>query len=269
MMKMDDKLYYQPPKKKHNPIRFLVAMLLFAIILFVGIEIYRLYASNLDTENSNINSTSLQQNTNSVSSNTNSAPPPAKIVTTIPEKANLKVPFTTQAPLVNWDALHEEACEEASLIMYKHFLKGTDIESPNTAEKEIQDLVAFEEQNGYKIDVTVSELNEIAKKYYGIKSGRIIKNATLDDIKQEIASGRPVIIPAAGKMLQNPNFKNGGPVYHMLVVKGYDKDGFVTNDPGTRKGEYYRYSFDILYNAIHDWDSNDITNGGKNVLVFD
>lgn len=264
---MDDKLYYQPPKRQHNPTRFLVAMLLFAIILLLCVEIYRLYLSGFDTEIADNSSKSVViENSNS---NNSSSVGTSQTVTHIPEKANLKVPFTTQAPLANWDALHEESCEEASLIMYRHFLNGTDIESPDSAEKEIQDLVAFEEQNGYKIDVTVAELNEIARRFYGLTNGRVIKNPSLDDIKREIASGRPVIIPAAGKMLQNPNFKNGGPVYHMLVVKGYGKDGFITNDPGTRKGEYYEYSYDILFNAIHDWDSNEILNGEKNVLVFD
>lgn len=267
MRQMEDKLYYQPPKKHHNPIRFLVAALLFAIILFVGIEVYRLYGSNFVDPNLENNPIVAQKNANA-NSNTNNVPPPPKTVTEIPEKAMLKVPFTTQAPLVNWDALHEEACEEASLVMYYHFLKGKDIETPDSAEKEIQELVAFEQQNGYKIDVTVAELNEIAKSHYGLTSGHVIKNATMDDIKREIASGRPVIVPASGKMLQNPNFKNGGPVYHMLVIKGYDKDGFITNDPGTRKGEYYRYSYDILYDAIHDWDPNNISNGGKNILIF-
>lgn len=268
---MDDKLYYQPPKKQLNPVRFLVAMLLFAIILLVGTEAYRLYASNFINRSDNLNSNLAvtPKNTNTNSSNTNKVPGAPKTVTEIPEKAALKVPFTTQAPLANWDALHEESCEEASLIMYYHFMNGTDIESPDTAEKEIQDLVAFEEKNGYAVDVTTTQLNEIASKYYGMKTGRVIKNATMDDIKREVASGRPVIVPAAGKMLDNPNFKDGGPVYHMLVIKGYDKDGFITNDPGTRKGEYFRYSFDNLYNAIHDWDPSNIQNGGKNVLVFD
>lgn len=267
---MDDKLYYKPAKKQHNPVRFLVAVLLSAVILIVGIEIYRLYASNFVDKNQdltpNYTVTNSNENSNVTNTNTNKTP---TAVTVIPEKASLKVPFTTQAPLVNWDALHEEACEEASLIMYHHFVTGTDFESTTSAEKEIQDLVAFETQNGYNVDVTTTELSQIASKYYGMNSGRVIKNASIDDIKKEIASGRPVIVPAAGKLLQNPNFKNGGPNYHMLIIKGYDQTNFITNDPGTRKGEYYTYTFDVFYNAIHDWDSTNIQNGGKNVLVFD
>lgn len=190
-------------------------------------------------------------------------------VVALPEQALLNVPFTSQAPLANWDATHEETCEEASLLMVKHYIKGTTFGSTNQADSELLDLVAWEEANGYKIDVTTTELSQIAKSKYGLSTGRVKKNATIDDIKREIANGHPVIVGAAGKVLPNPNFRNGGPNYHMLVVKGYDKDGFITNDPGTRLGNNFRYTFDAFYNAIHDWDPNNILNGGKNYLVFD
>jgi hypothetical protein len=70
-----------------------------------------------------------------------------------------------------------------------------------------------------------------------------------------LVSGKLVIIPAAGRLLGNPNFSGQGPIYHMLVVRGFDnKTGeFITNDPGTRKGEGYRYKYSVLINAIHDW----------------
>jgi hypothetical protein len=100
-------------------------------------------------------------------------------------------------------------------------------------------------------------------------TGRVVHDVTINSIKTEIAAGRPVIIPAAGKVLPNPNFKDGGPNYHMLVVKGYDANGFITNDPGTRLGENFRYTYDALINAIHDWDPTNILNGQKAFLVFD
>jgi len=190
---------------------------------------------------------------------------PAKL----PDTFTIKVPFTTQAPLVNWDSAHEEACEEASLIMVHHFIDKTTIISKESAETEIQDLLTYEAGNGYAVDVTVKELNQIAKSYYSLSKGRVVADATIDKIKAEIAANRPVIIPAAGKMLGNPNFQNGGPIYHMLVITGYEGDEFIVNDPGTRKGENYRYKQDILFTAIHDWNKDDINNGAKNFLVFD
>lgn len=186
-----------------------------------------------------------------------------------PEQALLEVPFLVQAPFANWDELHEEACEEASLIMLKHYIKKEKITSKEQADAEITQLIGLETNSGYKVDATTGELSEIANKFFGLKTGRVKTNATIEDIKKEISSGRPVIVPAAGKILPNPNFRNGGPNYHMLVIKGFDKNGFITNDPGTRKGEGFRYAFDDLYEAIHDWNPNDIMLGGKNYLVFD
>ena len=188
---------------------------------------------------------------------------------TIPSSGILEVPFTTQAPLVNWDALHEEACEEASLIMLKHYKKSTSIDSPESADQEIINLVNWESNNGFDVDVTLRQLSDIAKKYYSMNSGRIITDVTVDSIKKEISAGHPVIVPAAGKILPNPNFRNGGPNYHMLVIIGYDPEDFITNDPGTRNGKNFRYKHSDLINAIHDWDSSNILEGQKVMLVFD
>jgi uncharacterized protein YvpB len=186
----------------------------------------------------------------------------------IPESVLLEVPFLSQAPFGVWDALHEDACEEASLVMLKYFSDGKKSIIKEQAEKEIQDMVAFERKNGYKPSITLEELNQIASKYYKLENGRVGKNITIEDIKKELSNGKPVIVGAAGKVLPNPNFKNGGPNYHMLVIKGYDKNGFITNDPGTRLGEGFRYSFDDLLKSIHDWDPKNILNGGKDCLVF-
>jgi hypothetical protein len=187
---------------------------------------------------------------------------------TLPQKVLIKVPFLVQAPLANWDALHEDACEEASLIMYYHFIQKTEIGSAEEGDKEIKDLIDYEEKNGYGPSITVLELSKIGADHYGL-NGRVVSNVTTNKIKEEIAAGRPVILPAAGKILPNPNFRNGGPNYHMLLVIGYDDTEFITNDPGTRKGQYFRYKYDDLINANHNWDSVDILKGEKSILVFD
>jgi uncharacterized protein YvpB len=141
--------------------------------------------------------------------------------------------------------------------------------TPASGDVEIRKMIQYEEKNGYGISITLEQLNQVAKDYAGMQTGRIKTNATIDDIKKELDDGRPVIVPAAGKILPNPNFRNGGPLYHMLVVKGYDKNGFITNDPGTRKGEGFRYTFNALYNAIHDWNGGDVLAGQKAYIVFD
>lgn len=187
----------------------------------------------------------------------------------LPGEVLIAVPFLSQAPFANWDPLHEDACEEASLIMLKYFLTGTKTVSKETGEEEIQALIKYEAENDFGLSITLTELNNLAKSYYGLDSGRVEIDITTEKIKEELRAGRPVIVGAAGKILDNPNFKNGGPIYHMLVIKGYDESGFITNDPGTRKGEGFRYTETNLFAAIHDWDENNILNGQKAYLVFD
>lgn len=184
------------------------------------------------------------------------------------EKVLLDVPFIIQAPDGNWDNTHEEACEEASLIMIKNFIDKKSI-STSSGDSQMLDMIDWETKKGLPISITLNQLNSIAREYYNLDSGRIVTNPTLDQFKKELADGKPIILPAAGKVLENPNFRNGGPNYHMLVIKGYDKNGFITNDPGTKKGEGYRYSFSNLIESMHDYDSSDILLGQKAFLVFD
>jgi hypothetical protein len=40
----------------------------------------------------------------------------------------------------------------------------------------------------------------------------------------------------------------------MLVITGYNGDTFVTNDPGTRNGFNYKYSYSTLEAANGNWD---------------
>ena len=180
----------------------------------------------------------------------------------------VEVPFLSQAPFSKWDALHEDACEEASLLMIRYFSQGKKIISKDEGEKEIQNMIKFEKENGYGPSITLQELSEAANELYKMKNGKVEKNINVEKIKKELAKGNPVIVGAAGKVLPNPNFKNGGPNYHMLVVKGYDEKGFITNDPGTRLGENFRYTFEDLQKSIHDWNPKNILDGEKNYLVF-
>src|SRR5258708_5466847 len=49
----------------------------------------------------------------------------------------LAIPFISQAPLLNWDKIHEDTCEEASVIMVRaYYNKETSI-SPDEAERRL------------------------------------------------------------------------------------------------------------------------------------
>ena len=180
-----------------------------------------------------------------------------EVATSTPEtklsEINLAVPFSSQAPYSDWSEPYQNACEEAaSLMVYKYYQKET--LTPAIAKQEILDLVAWENKTfGYYEDTTAQETAQILQEYYGFKRVDVIYDFSLDDLKAQILAGRPVIIPASGQMLGNPNFKAPGPIYHMLVVKGITENGdFITNDNGTRKGHDYIYKASVLYAAIHD-----------------
>lgn len=191
----------------------------------------------------------------------------------LPLEINLVVPFVTQAPFKNWDAVHEETCEEAAVLMVDGFYSGVKKYSQQEIEDQLRKMMAWEDQFfGYDKDTTAEETAKILSDFYNIKNVKVYYDITIEDIKKAMADGQPVILPTAGKVLPNPYFKNGGPLYHMLVVKGYTKDEkFITNDPGTNTlGENLTYKYADLYNAIHDWRSDrEILKGRKAMIVVE
>lgn len=196
---------------------------------------------------------------------------PLAFTGTLPAEVNLDVPFTSQAPHANWDLPYQETCEEASALMVDAFYDGrTGVIPVNEADAALKKLVAWQEATfGYYEDTTAAETARILKEYYGYANVLVRPIATVDDIKRPLARGLPVIVPAAGKLLGNPNFRNGGPDYHMLVIRGYTPTLFITNDPGTRKGREYTYSYDTIMNAAHDWTGSKSTvTTGKRVMII-
>lgn len=188
----------------------------------------------------------------------------------IPGKISIKVPFTSQAPFGVWDQKHEEACEEAAIIILKYYLDKKDL-TKEIAEKEIQRMIDFEIKNygDYK-DSDAEQIVKLAKDFYGIENIKAVYDFEKEDIKKELAKGNPIIIPAAGRELGNPYYTQPGPLYHMLVLIGYSGDQIITNDPGTRRGEGYWYDINVLYDAIHDFpgDKNKIRGGRKAMIVI-
>jgi len=190
---------------------------------------------------------------------------------TLPAEANLDVPFTTQAPYANWDYPYQEACEEASAIMVDAFYRGkTGRISQATADAAILSLVAYEKSTlGFYEDTTAAQTADFIKGYFGYENVIAKPLTSVDDIKKAVALGYPVIVPAAGKLLGNPNFRNGGPAYHMLVIRGYTPTLFITNDPGTRNGLEYTYTYETLMHAAHEWNGTpaNVTEGKPMMIV--
>lgn len=188
----------------------------------------------------------------------------------IPTSINLAVPFLSQAPKKNWDMPYQEACEETSSIMVDAYYKGRRASfASEEGDKAILDLIAYENSTlGFYKDTTAEQTADFIRGYFH-DAATVSEVNSADDIRAELAAGHPVIVPASGKMLGNPNFRNGGPLYHMLVIKGYLADGrWITNDPGTRLGADYVYDQDVLMKAIHDWNGGDVTQGKPLMIVI-
>ncbi|MEK7105720.1 MAG: C39 family peptidase [Patescibacteria group bacterium] len=189
--------------------------------------------------------------------------------TSLPAEFNLAVPFTSQAPKSVWDEVHQETCEEASAYMAAEYLAGTPAGKidPDVADAALMKIIEFENSFfGFNKDTTAAQTASLLEAYFNLNP-ELIVNPTADQIKAAIVAGHPVIVPAAGRELGNPNFTAPGPLYHMFVIKGYTAKGFITNDPGTRLGADYFYTFDVVMNAIHDWNGGDVGNGAKVVIV--
>ena len=189
--------------------------------------------------------------------------------TPIPDSINLSVPFTTQAPLGVWDADHEEFCEEAASLMAASYLIGDmSITNPAVADARLYELKAWEVATfGYFQDTTAAETTRMLTESLKASPVKLVYNPTVAELEQFLAAGRLVIVPAAGRMLDNPYFTGAGPLYHMVLLKGYTSDTFITNDPGTRHGANYVYPINTIMQAMHDWNGGDVTNGAKVVIV--
>jgi hypothetical protein len=179
----------------------------------------------------------------------------------IPDSYNLAVPFAPQAPRGDWSLPYQEACEEASLIMAYRFFSKQGL-TYDEMDSEIKKLVAWQiEKFGYYKDTTSKEVVIMARDYFGMDS-ELDFDTSVDNIKKIISNNNLIIIPAAGRLLPNPYFSGEGPAYHMLLIRGYTKTHFITNDPGTKRGEEFVYKHNDLIRAIHDlpFDS-----GGDNI----
>ncbi len=186
-----------------------------------------------------------------------------------PRSINLAAPFVLQAPKQNWELPYQEACEEAAAIMVDGYFRGQKKFSADEQERAILAFVEYEKRTlGFYEDTTAEQTAQMIRGFYGWKTVlvRDLKNA--DHVKSALAHGYPVIIPAYGKALKNPNYRHGGPLYHMIVVKGYLPDGrWITNDSGTRKGADYVYDTDVLMDAAHDWNNGDVPRGKRVMIV--
>ena len=186
----------------------------------------------------------------------------------LPKEINLDVPFTSQAPEKNWEEPWQDACEEAAVLMLDAYYNDYGL-SVLSVKDEILKMVEWEEGQGWGGSIVIEKVKQFAEKFQISNfKFQIVEDPTVEDIKQYIANGNPVLVVASGKDLPNPHFKDGGPDYHALIIRGYTEDSFITNDPGTQFGKNFQYNYNDLMSAIHDWNDGDVKNGRSVILVI-
>ncbi|OHA05724.1 MAG: hypothetical protein A3B29_03205 [Candidatus Sungbacteria bacterium RIFCSPLOWO2_01_FULL_51_34] len=179
---------------------------------------------------------------------------------TLPDAFSLLVPFTSQAPFGNWAQPWQDFCEEAIIVMAAAFVRAETLSPilPARARDEMLFLMRYElSRFGYHKDIGAREIAETLTDRYGVVA--VVKPVrSPEDVKKEILRYRAVILPLAGRELRNQYFMSPGPVYHTVLVKGYDDrdNTFITNEPGTRFGNGFRYDQNLLYQALADWDQS-------------
>lgn len=217
-------------------------------------------SSNSDTST---DSTDTSPSTEDDSTSTSTTPPDTP--TPLPKELNLELDFYSQAPFGNWDYPWQEACEEASVLLianayFKHNWSAQEFN------QEILKLVDWQKKTfGAYEHTNMDETAQILEEY--LKLDTIThENPTFEDIQKIIAKGHLIVVPVAGKQIGNPFYTNGGPVYHVMVIKGY-KEGekVITHDVGTKRGENYVYSWKTMQNALHDY-AEPISAGPKRII---
>ena len=259
---------------------------IFIIITFVFIVILGLYGYSNFKNNSNIQQTIVDTSnkietkvidtTNKIGNTIETiAPKPTRILSDgLPNKHLIKTTFIPQAPEKNWDQPWQDACEEAALLTVHYYYQQL---SPDdqTIKSDILKMIDFENQQSFKYDMNLEQMELVSQKHLGYTT-KIINNPTINDIKEYLVKDIPIIVPASGKILyqENKHFKEQGPYYHNLTILGYDDDQkkFIVHDVGTQFGAYFKYSYSILMESIHDFpiskNKQDINTGDKKVLIL-
>jgi hypothetical protein len=168
----------------------------------------------------------------------------------------LKAPFIVQAPNSEWsNPLFENGCEEASLLMVARLVQSKGSLTPEEAKKELLKISAYEQKIfGHAFDTSATDTNRILREYFAIE-GKVAELATENELRSLVAEKNIIIVPTNGQLLKNPFFKAPGPVTHMLVILAFESESgeYIVHDPGTKRGEQYRYQAKALFGAIEDY----------------
>lgn len=171
----------------------------------------------------------------------------------------LKVPYTSEIPNGSWTKPWNNACEVASIIMVQGYYYGYEATTKKIAMRDMAPLFKIEDKIfGSNADTDAARTAKLISEHTDIVA-TIKKNPTLEEIKNELNQGHPVIPMLNMKKIINKNhrFRAGGSYYHVFVIIGYDDSTseFITNDNGDSiTGASLRYKYDAIMNNLHDFN---------------
>jgi hypothetical protein len=182
-------------------------------------------------------------------------PTPTPTPAPLPPSVFIRVPYTTQAPNGTWDATHQQYCEAAATLMVGRYFRGErqTVITPPEAEKALGQIVTYERETfPGVVDLKLEQMGTVGNYFYDLKPST--RPATLEAVKQSLATGVPVIIPvmthgAPGGQKIAPGF-GARDVYHVILLIGYDQNRIYANDAGFAVGQNWAYSWDILESAM-------------------
>ncbi len=154
----------------------------------------------------------------------------------IPATIDLKIPYRSQ---LDNEENPTGSCNVTSLAMAMDFVGIPRKSADGQYEDE---LYRFAEANGLSRH-DPNDLARIVNLYGGHDNFR--QDASIDDVKAWLAAGKPIVI--------HGYFTSFG---HVIVLRGYDADGFIVNDPYGEwsasgystnvSGEGLHYSYDMI-----------------------
>jgi hypothetical protein len=173
----------------------------------------------------------------------------------LPQSVLLNVPFTTQAPLGEWnDPRQRDGCEEASIKMGMMWAAGA-AAPPEEVRRDIINLSEYEKiVHGFFEDTSAADTAQLMHSYYNYQKVSVTQNISTADIKAQVAAGNLVITPLNTRNLKNKIYRRG-PVRHMVVVTGYDNQSgqIIINDPLFVHGAGIHIPEAEFNNALEDY----------------
>jgi hypothetical protein len=199
----------------------------------------------------------------------------------------IDVPFFAQAPGGGWfDTCQGAACEEATLIQAHMWIDHVDYSDKfgvydasdmlqRYGLRQILAMCDYEYDNfpsHLYHDTSTTDTARLWQSFYGHPS-KVIDDPTLSKLKRGIDAGHTYVIPINGqKILTSLPYADPAKVpAHSILLVGYNdlRGEFIVNDPGTWRGQGWRFNQNDLMAAIRDYPSGKeeaITNETKRVL---